>query len=213
MRATAFFELLMEAGAEATFEEAADALSAAWQKHADCWAQEIATGSPEVAQWAMESFGVEDPWYTQCLVTILQETPTYHGVQTIAGAKKMLQALREREIRRGLICDTGLVPSWVVRRLLKSVDLLDELDVLVFSDEVGVPKPNRLMFQIALDELKAKPESSVHVGDLRRTDVVGARNIGMLSVRIRSRYDDQSDFPEADFVVDSHDQLLKILGL
>lgn len=213
MRATAFFELLMEAGAEATFEQAAEALTVAWQRHADCWAREIATGSPEVAQWAMDVFGVREFEYVDRLVAVLQETPAYHGVRTLDGARELLLSLRNRDIRRGLICDTGLVPSWVVRRLLRSVALIEELEVLIFSDEIGVPKPNRLMFEAALDALGAKPEYTIHVGDLRRTDVVGARNMGMTSVRVRSRYDDQTEFPEADYVVDSLAELQGMLGL
>jgi FMN phosphatase YigB (HAD superfamily) len=213
MRATAFFELLMEAGAEATFEEAVDAFNAAWQRHADCWARQIATGSPEVAKWALETFGIQDATAVRTLTRVLQETPTYHGVRTVKGAKQLLQALRQREIRRGLICDTGLVPSSVVRKLLTSVDLIEELNVTVFSDEVGVPKPNKRMFEAALYELKVRPEYTVHVGDLKRTDVVGARDLGIASIRIRSRYDDQSDFPEADFVIDTYDELREILGV
>jgi FMN phosphatase YigB (HAD superfamily) len=48
---------------------------------------------------------------------------------------------------------------------------------------------------------------------LRRTDVAGARNLGMRSVRIRDRHDDEDPFPEADFVVSSHAELRALLGL
>jgi putative hydrolase of the HAD superfamily len=162
----------------------------------------------------MGTFGVRETDYIDRLVAVLQETPVYHGVRTLDGAQELLRSLRNRDIRRGLICDTGLVPSWVVRRLLRSVNLIDELEVLIFSDEIGVPKPNRLMFEAALDALGVKPEYTMHVGDLRRTDVVGARNMGMTSVRIRSRYDDdQIEFPEAEYVVDSLGQLQGMLGL
>ena len=51
------------------------------------------------------------------------------------------------------------------------------------------------------------------MGDLRRTDVAGARALGMTSVRIRARHDDVTDLPEADHVVQSHAELLALLGL
>lgn len=213
MRSVAFFELLMEAGAEATLEEAITALNNAWTRHAQCWAKEISTGSLEVALWALQSFDIYDSRYHQRLVDILEATPKYHGVKVLDGAEQTLEKLRELDIRRGLICDTGLVSAKVVRELLSSVNLIEALETLVFSDEIGVPKPNLRMFQTALYGLKTSPEYAVHVGDLKRTDVAGARNVGMASVRIRWRYDDQSDFPEADVVVDSHYHLQDVLGI
>jgi FMN phosphatase YigB (HAD superfamily) len=52
----------------------------------------------------------------------------------------------------------------------------------------------------------------VHVGDLRRTDVAGARGVGMASVRIRAAHDDDSALPEGDHVAASHAELREILG-
>jgi FMN phosphatase YigB (HAD superfamily) len=57
------------------------------------------------------------------------------------------------------------------------------------------------------------PERALHVGDLRRTDVAGGRAVGMATVRIRFRHDDDSELPDADHVVDSHAELAELLGL
>jgi putative hydrolase of the HAD superfamily len=83
--------------------------------------------------------------------------------------------------------------------------------VLVFSDEAGVPKPNRRVFELALGPLGVHPERALHVGDLRRTDVAGARALGMRSVRIRAHYDDPGPEPDADHVADSHAALRELL--
>jgi FMN phosphatase YigB (HAD superfamily) len=61
--------------------------------------------------------------------------------------------------------------------------------------------------------LGVNPEHAWHVGNLRRTDVAGARALGMTSVRIRARHDDTSELPEADHVVVSHAELGRLLGL
>jgi putative hydrolase of the HAD superfamily len=84
--------------------------------------------------------------------------------------------------------------------------------VQAFSDEVGVPKPDAAIFRAALDALGVPPEKALHVGDLRRTDVAGARDLAMRSVRIRASHDDLSPLPDADFVVDSHAVLRRLLG-
>ena len=62
--------------------------------------------------------------------------------------------------------------------MLEDLGLEPHLEFLAFSDEVGVPKPDPAIFAKALAELGAKPERAVHVGDLKRTDVAGARAFG-----------------------------------
>ena len=74
----------------------------------------------------------------------------------------------------------------------------------------------------------------MHVGDLRRSDIAGAKNAGMGAVRLRAHNDDSDAStgrkagvidcvtagcdptcprPEADAVADSFDHLLQILDL
>jgi putative hydrolase of the HAD superfamily len=47
------------------------------------------------------------------------------------------------------------------------------------SQRVGAEKPDPAIFQAALSELQAKPETSVMVGDSLRRDFEGARRSGM----------------------------------
>ena len=52
-----------------------------------------------------------------------------------------------------------------------------------FSDEVGRSKPHPDAFLTTLKALNAEPAEAVHVGDLLRTDVAGAQNVGMRGVQ------------------------------
>ncbi|HWO47715.1 MAG TPA: HAD hydrolase-like protein, partial [Solirubrobacterales bacterium] len=63
--------------------------------------------------------------------------------------------------------------------------------------------------------LRAQPGTAVHVGDLRRTDVVGAAGLGMRTVRYRGLNDESEaeGGEEADFVLDSHHQLPDVVDL
>lgn len=130
-------------------------------------------------------------------------------VFAVPGAVDALRALKDRGIRTALVCDTGFSPGRQIRALLDAVGLLDLLDVQVFSDEVGVPKPAAAMFAAALDPLGVAPGEAAHVGDLRRTDVAGARAYGLATVRFRGVYDDvDAAHPEADHVVAEHAEVL-----
>jgi putative hydrolase of the HAD superfamily len=82
----------------------------------------------------------------------------------------------------GLICDSGMSPGKVMREILAAYDLLQYFDSMVFSDELGVTKPDSRAYQTALDQMGVDAQKAMHVGDLLATDVAGARSVGMKSV-------------------------------
>ncbi len=207
-------EAAQEAGRPVSLEEATRAFDSAWSRHMQLWAEGEATGAREVARWGLEILGIDaaDPAARE-LVAFYEEASHSSDVCALPAARETLDALGRAGIPCALVCDTGLTPGRVVRRHLDRLGLLDGLAAQIFSDEVGVPKPDPRIFREALGALGVGPERAIHVGDLRRTDVAGARSLGMRSVRIRARYDDTTELPEGDFVVDSHSALRDLLGV
>ena len=124
-----------------------------------------------------------------------------------------LAALREREIRLGIVCDVGFSGGELLRELLDREGLLGHFSGWAFSDEVGHYKPAPQIFEAALAALGAEPGAAMHVGDLRRTDVAGAAAHGMRTVRYRGMNDEgEADpGPEAEFVLDSHRELVELI--
>ena len=203
-----------EAGRRTTPEEARAAFDSAWDGHMAAWRRGVATGAHEVALDALDGLGLHEPHPAlEHLVSEYQQASHSSRVLEVTGAAEALHALTRGGVRCALICDTGLTPGHVVRQHLERLGMLEFLDVCIFSDEVGVPKPDPRVFRAALAPFGVQPRDAVHVGDLRRTDVAGARGFGMATLRIRARHDDRSELPEADAVVDSHAELLQVLGL
>ncbi len=190
---------------------ARQAYDEAWHVHFDNWHAGRPSGAPEIARWTLESLSISDDCAIDELAQTIAEAGLDSEIGILDGAGEVLARLAELGCRRALICDTGLNPGSTVRQLLERSELLDLLEVLVFSDEAGLPKPAPLMFRSALDALAVAPQHALHVGDLRRTDVAGARAIGMHTARIRGHHDDVSELPEADHVLDSHHDLWKIV--
>ncbi|HEU4598729.1 MAG TPA: HAD-IA family hydrolase, partial [Solirubrobacterales bacterium] len=124
-----------------------------------------------------------------------------------------LEALRERGVRTGIVCDVGFSGGEMLRELLDAVDLLDYFSGWAFSDEVGHYKPSPRIFAAALEAIGARPERAMHIGDLRRTDVAGASAIGMRTVRYAGLHDDPDldSGPEGEFVLASHRELPGLL--
>jgi FMN phosphatase YigB (HAD superfamily) len=213
LRVAALETAAREAGRQILPDDARRAFDAAWGKHMRLWCEGVATGAREIALWALAEIGLESPHPAlEHLVQTYEEASHSSRVAALDGARETLATLARAGVHRAIVCDTGLTPGRVVRRHLDRLGLLDLLESQVFSDEIGVPKPHPEAFRQALRPFGIDPARALHVGDLRRTDVAGARALGMGAVRIRTRHDDTSDLPEADFVVGSHAELRELFG-
>ena len=182
-------------------EAADELLQQAWAHHHTAWHELRGYGAPGMAQHCLEALGIRDARLLQELTDGFEEASIEFGVEVVPGAPDALANLRSRGFRTALVCDTGFTPGRVVRHLLGEHGITPLLDVLAFSDEVGVPKPHERMFRTALDGIGVEASAAAHIGDLRRTDIAGARAAGMGTIRFRGVYDDETDLPDADVVI------------
>jgi putative hydrolase of the HAD superfamily len=67
---------------------------------------------------------------------------------------------------------------------LQTAGLLEHVDAVVTSAEVGVAKPGRAIFEHALGLAGARADEAVHVGDSVENDVAGARAAGIRAVLV-----------------------------
>ena len=91
-----------------------------------------------------------------------------------------LAALRAAGYRLGVLTNMPLEMGPLCDRL----GLTAYLDFVVGSNEAGAEKPHPPVFLTALERMAADPGEAVHVGDQYRSDVLGARAVGMHSVLI-----------------------------
>jgi len=99
------------------------------------------------------------------------------------GMREVLTQLREQGCKLAIICNTFETPSSVLRILLDRLDLARGIDCLVFSDEIGLVKPDPAIFEATLARLGVTaPSRAAHVGDRAETDVLGALRAGMHAV-------------------------------
>jgi FMN phosphatase YigB (HAD superfamily) len=127
----------------------------------------------------------------------------------------MVRGLSERGYRIGLVADG---PTDTFRNVLTQHGLFHLFHVMAISEEVGVCKPDPLMFRTALDALGV-PESGygrvVMVGNNLERDIKGANGLGLVSVFLqwsprRSKTPaDASEIPA--FTIDTPMELLGLL--
>lgn len=191
---------------ETGLDEAQAVWDLAWERHVREWKARRSFTNREIAAWIAERTGHGHQMINQ-LADSLNQATLEMGVRIVPGARSTLEELARRGIRLALVSDTGVTSSDTIRLLLDEHGVLPLLAHLAFSDEVGVPKPDSRIFHAALSRTGVRPSEAAHVGDLRRHDVVGARQAGMLPVRFRGVLDDP-DGPEADILIDRLEELL-----
>ena len=102
----------------------------------------------------------------------------------LPGAADTLRSLSQN-YRLALISDTAFSPGRVLRQVLEAHGVAQYFDFLAFSDEVGVSKPHPRIFEAALAGVESDPAHALHVGDIERTDIAGAVQMGMRSILFR----------------------------
>jgi HAD superfamily hydrolase (TIGR01509 family) len=99
------------------------------------------------------------------------------------GVHETLSTLKERGLRLGLLSNT-MWPGHLHRQDLERFGLAEFLDVMVFSSDVGLWKPNAAAFRYVMDRLGVSPAESVFVGDLPEIDVAGSQRAGLRAIWI-----------------------------
>jgi putative hydrolase of the HAD superfamily len=102
-------------------------------------------------------------------------------------AAPAFERLRESGVRLALVSNTMRTPGVVLRKILAAAGLLDFFAHTVFSDEIGIRKPDPQIFRQALIGVGGDPPTSVHVGDDGILDVEGGRAAGLRVVQVIER--------------------------
>jgi putative hydrolase of the HAD superfamily len=95
------------------------------------------------------------------------------------GAVELLRALRERGMRLGIVTN-GL--SETHRDKIALLQIGEYFDAIFLSDEVGMVKPDPLLFAHACRVLGGAPAAAAMVGDRYDRDIRGAADAGLFTV-------------------------------
>lgn len=220
-------ELLGERGEGVTDELVNGAFEHAWQAYVKAWTTNRRFGAREAVPLLLARLGLHEPepQLVEAVVHAIEHPVAGRRPPLAPNIAETLAALSAAGVRLGIICDVGLTPSTELRRWLDEHGVLDLFDHWSFSDEVGVFKPDPVIFHHALGGLgearggpPVDPRRAAHVGDLRRTDIAGALAMGMTAVRYTGVADDPepvdgAEVVEAPHVIADHADLPKVLGL
>lgn len=97
--------------------------------------------------------------------------------KVVKGAKELIEKIKKEGKIIGVI--SNFDPS--LERILVSLNLTD-FDFVLTSYNCGVEKPDKRIFQIALEKFKNNESEAVHVGNIVDIDYIGAKNAGWSSI-------------------------------
>ena len=69
---------------------------------------------------------------------------------------------------------------------MKKSGIHDFFDVIITSESVGVKKPNKKVFEYALNKVNANASHCIMIGDNLEADIEGALNCGIKAIHFNS---------------------------
>jgi putative hydrolase of the HAD superfamily len=174
---------LEQAGFRITEKDLAEAYEYSESCLSQLWKEEKDLGLEGHLTLFIDGLGLEPDEHSKAIIrepyaqALLDFKPSL-----IDGAPELLAGLKAKGYKLGIISNTGRTPGSTIRIVLGEYKILKYFDSMVFSNEVGYIKPNRRIFERALNGLGSGADRSVHIGDSMLLDIYGARAAGMKAI-------------------------------
>ena len=92
------------------------------------------------------------------------------------GAAEFIEKLHRAGVKIALCTD---MTAHIQYRKIKQLGLNNFIDCMVTSEETGLEKPARIMFELALKKLNVTAAETAYFGDSPERDMAGAKKVGM----------------------------------
>lgn len=126
------------------------------------------------------------------------------------GVTKTVREIRGMGFATGIVTDAEKADASL---RLGKCGLSPFFDCVVTFDRVRIKKPAPDPFLLALNEIRARPDEVLFIGDSPRRDIEPCKKLGIRTVYARygDRFSKTRDYSGADFVIDRMEDLLDIV--
>ncbi len=190
------------------------AQAATWQEFKRIWKREHRTPTTEeLVRFFFRTLKLEpDATAVEEVAHELAYGILEHPPALLPGAASVLEHLVRQGFQLAVISDTAFSPGAVLRKVMEQAGIAEFFAAYSFSDQTGVSKPHPEAYLYALRQLNASPQAAVHIGDIERTDVAGAKALGMYAVLFRGDHnavleEEYVEQSQADHVVFHWDEV------
>lgn len=142
----------------------------------------------------------------------LAKTPWHHeDEKPYDDTESVLKALCERGYNIGVIANQAAG----TQKRLENWGLMKYIQLVIASAEEGVAKPDKRIFEIALERSMCSPSEAVMIGDRIDNDIIPAKEMGMATIWVKQGFGKYWTFTneseKADFEVNNLTELLALL--
>ncbi|MEA1993693.1 MAG: HAD-IA family hydrolase [Euryarchaeota archaeon] len=128
-----------------------------------------------------------------------QERRAAENSEIMDGARDCLEYLKGKNRKIGIITRNNREST---RLSLRKAEIMDYFDIILSRDDVEKVKPNSMHVEIALKELKVRPEDAVIIGD-HPFEIEAGNTMGTLTVGLLSGSGTRERLKNADLLFDS----------
>ena len=133
------------------------------------------------------------------------------------GMREMLEELKAMGMKIGVITNT--ISMSFADHILKETNVSEYFQDIVKSCETGIRKPDKRIFELAMERIGSTKETTCYVGDTISRDVLGSRNADLaMCILIRNpavAHRDKDfrgpDAPRPDYTIDGLDEIPEII--
>lgn len=148
---------------------------------------------------ALRFFGLtKTPWH-------LEDEKLYDDTESV------LRFLCERGYNIGVIANQAAG----TQKRLENWGLMKYIQLVIASAEEGVAKPDKRIFEIALERSMCSPTEAVMIGDRIDNDIIPAKKMGMATIWVKQGFGKYwtitNESEKADFEVNNLTELLAFL--
>lgn len=99
----------------------------------------------------------------------------------------LLQHLKDEGYGISIGSNTGFIEGGTIIDILRNLNIFEYFDFCIFSDEVGASKPSAGFYEKVYEQIDAKKEEVIHIGDNYKADYEGALNYGFKALHINNQ--------------------------
>lgn len=150
--------------------------------------ERIAFRVEHMRRWLAAAGLDDDPEFAASVrsrfISEFEEAPDHRHYRLFDDVMPALRRLRSAGLKTALISNADRDVTVIALHFA----FADLMDVIVTSALVGYEKPDPRTFHAAVEPLGVEPVRALHIGDQPKSDVLGARGIGMQAALL-DRYD------------------------
>ncbi len=106
-----------------------------------------------------------------------------------------LSEIERRGIKMAIVSNTGFIDGRHMRIVLERLGISQFINVLIFSNEVGVAKPSKLVFQALVEKSGVDGRRILHIGDNLKADYEGATSCGIRALHLSAEQKEEFQIP------------------